>query len=313
MADTVKSRRKRLSDLYAFGTPATISDGHNEIDVWVRKLDPLDHDWVQRKARAARALVRIEANDPTSERWLAALDEAETYRDGEERILEGCKLLAAKRIAERNMSIRAELAGGEDSKWAKDGLLDSLLDAWQGDLDDEGLLVAHLDPDHPRHEEAERVWTQLQEFDAEVEAALEAEQADIVDSYRGLDDDERVERIAKAIVDTEAELIGMQMFERALIFKATKCATRVPNPDGEGEIVVEANPPGYYFESFDEVERLHPPVFARLLRAYNEIEVPVMEGKGLPGPEGSSTSSPSPGVEATSTPSGPTVPADPAT
>lgn len=299
--------QRRLSDLRKLREPVEFKgedDGEEfEIKVWVVKLREDDHGACIRAADAAKARTMIDRNNPESERWAAAYGATLNLGDDPGSLAE---YLSHFHIAEKALVIQAEIAGDENGEWAKDGYLDGLLDAWRGtEAGDLGLQLAWqardddpetLDPKTVSLiPEAERVYAELERYEAAVEVKLDAERAKFVREHEQDPIEELRKKVVETFLEKQANEVWVKAFERARIFYATR------------EFVDEKTPPGErYFHSPAEIADTAPEFLQKILLAYNSMSAEGTVGKSLPGPQSSSPRSGSSGEEETSGASGPT-------
>lgn len=281
---------RRLGDLYVTTSePIEFLDpeGGAPIVVYMRKLSDADEEAAERRAAAARARVMSAQHDRDSDVYQAFYSDA---IDFDREVL--VEFVISERLGKRRLSIESELELGEDSEWAKDGLVQALHDAWTGLEEGDGLQLAYLDSEDPRHDAAVRTFQEMKRFRDEVDEALAPYHRDLLTSYEQVSDDDLLHEVVKAFFSTAGERAWLAELEKCFVWLG---AYRVV----EGQKSRER-----YFVSRMEVEHLDNDMRDRLLRAYKEMSVDVLEGKGSPAAPASSRGSASPAGPATAPASG---------
>lgn len=274
---------RRLADLYVTGVPLTVKDPQgNEVDVWLQKPNPVDHESCIRRANAARARLLLRRDDEESEDWQSAYSEAADFGDREAMIT----YVISPRLAEKQQSIQAELA--LEDEWAKDGYLQGIYDAWEGDSEAEGFKAAYArDPEDP---EALRVLNEMRRFDQAIADQLEPEIVTLRRDYEGMSDAELLRRVTNRVLETKADRAWLRELNYSELFYAVR------EPDDHTT---------RHFQKRAELDVAAPEVIGQLLTAYRTLVVDPAEGKDSAATDDSSPSSAPPATEATEPSSGP--------
>jgi hypothetical protein len=243
-------KRRRLQDLYVTGTAVHLDDGAGEVEVWVQKLTPVDHETAMRRANAARARCLTVKKSPDSEEYQScAMDVYETDDDALiAEIVEG-------ELAQKRLALEAELAA--DEEWSKDDYLQGLEDAWSGGLN----MTYGESPDDP---EAKRVFIELKRFTDTVDEHLEDERQRLLKDRGTLSREELEERVIKERIETIADLEWMKEYRKCELWLSLR------DPEDHNK---------RYFRQRPEVDELAQEVLGPLVRAYQDLAVEVLEGK----------------------------------
>lgn len=258
------TKRRRLSDLYVRGGPLSVDDGEGAVDVWISKLNPVDHDTVLRRANAARARFQMVRNDRDSEEYQAAFGAMADLAEADSNDL--VTFLINKNLAEYRASVEAETAA--EDEWAEDDYLQGLLDSWR-ELRDVWVKDSE-------DVEAKRVYEEIKRFNEIVAKAVDAEAERLRRDWADADVNALVLAATDAFLVREGEDRWMDEYNRAALWKSVR------DPKDHR---------AYYFESRAEVDQLAEPVFRQLLTAFLELTVEPAEGKGSVETPASSTSS----------------------
>lgn len=265
----MSTKRRKLSDLYVRGRELAPNDGAGDpIKIWLNKLNEVDRESCIRRANAAKARYVMEADDEDSEAFAAMYAEARDVRTRDELIsfLVVDDLQAAKRRHE------AEIGADEES-WGKEDHLQGLVDAWIGDDENPGLSQTIVeDPDDP---EANRVSAELDRFEAEVRAEVEAERQRLVKDYEDVDLEALRRQVAHKLVELKASEEFIREYRRQQVFYSV----REPNDHRKR-----------HFSTVADVDDLDDELRTYLIEQYETLLVPPDEGKDSP-PEGSSSNS----------------------
>lgn len=251
--------RKHLSDLYRRGIDWTIKDEKtgDEVEVYIKKLNPLENKEAREKGNAARARILMRRNDRDSDEWLNVYSEVFDMSD-EVRIDKCISMKATQKRAQ----VEAELAMADDSEWAKDDYLEGLREAW------EDLRAEFVDPEIPNDEkkEAIRVFEELNRFANEVDKVLENEVKALRLPYENMDQDDLMEKTVAAVFEETAYLAWMEKYYYYRAFYSTR-----EREDHKKK----------HFASVREVEELEPQVYQQLVTGYKEVELSDLEVKDL--------------------------------
>lgn len=275
-----------LGDLWVRGKPLTITgpvtmtgdDGtereeERSVDVWIRKMNPVEQEEAFRKGRAKRAVALSAARNKESDEYLACLCDA--YDMGPPNAI--AEFLVGMVIGEHAMKIEAELAG--EGEWAEESYLEGLRDAWFGDKDAgvPGLVEKWLeDPDDP---DAARVFAEMERFKNLVNERLEQTKAELRAQWEQLDDEELYHKAAEKLAEAAAADAFSLEYWRTEIHIATRRA------DDHKKL---------YFTNRSQVDELQPETFTQLRDAFRLLEVPLITGKDSPpDPDSSTPSGPS--------------------
>lgn len=279
-------REARLSDLFRRGTKHTFTDpdGGMSVTVYVRKLRDHEMDKVYAAASAARARELARYRDPDGD-YMADVTQ-QVYELGDD---PGplAAFLAGHQVSGRVEAIEAEIAGAEDSEWAKDDYLNGLREAWFGsdetrplrevyaivesvedwrnEADDEDLTEELVDEARRVYAEFNRFNTQVQErAAAELEAAKAYFEADPIERLRDL--------VAKQFIDDAGRIAWTRGYRLARILHSVR------RDDDHSK---------KYFHHIDEVEDLDPSIRAELVAVYDLISTAGTVGKDSPLPPSS--------------------------
>lgn len=251
------TKKRRLGDLYVVGREVTVDDGDGPVTVWVQKLNPLETEQAMRRAGVAKAKVLMSRRDKQSEEYLDIYAEvSEMKRDAL------VDLAIGEQVSQALESADAEI--GAQDEWANEGYLQGLRDAWAEKLYD---VHAGGDEDSPDWEEAEKVYAELQRFDATLTKRLEGERARLEKDHDDVPLDELVEIGVDRVISFRADTMWLREWRRAQIWLGTR----------EAEDHKKR-----YFDKREEVDQLPIPVLSALQNAYETLEVALSEGKDLP-------------------------------
>lgn len=262
------AKRRKLQDLYITGREVEVTGPNGSEVVWIQKVTSVEQEAILRKANAARARVLMYRNDRDSEEYQSQYSEVADFGDRDFLI----SYLIQNDLNELRASREAELAAEE--KWATDNYLEGLRDAWEGTDDTDGLKQVWLkDPDDP---EASRVYRVLKEFAEEADKLIEPEAEFLKKQYEDVADEEVMHKVVCQFLESKADSAWMRESARSEVFYAVR---------------LQEDHTKQYFESRSEVDLLHPDVLGQLARAYQELRVDPVEGKGSAGTGDSSLSS----------------------
>lgn len=272
-------KRRRLADLYKVGTEVTFEDGQGQpVSVWVQKLSPVDHETCVRKANAARARYLRALRDRDSDEWLVAFANVDELNSTDELV----EILAQEELSEKQPAIEAEIA--DEAEWKDDNYLQGLFDAWQ-----EGMAARFTEDEDDA--EAAHVFGELKRFNDTVIKRTQDENAALIDEISTIPRDELITRVTEIFIKRSAAVVFMAEFERAQVFLSVR------EPDNHRE---------YHFKGgIEDVDDLSEVVKDRIIKAYDEMRVDPIEGKGSGETQPSSTSSEQSDEEATDSSSGP--------
>lgn len=271
--------RRRLTDLYKVGKMVTLNDdtGEDPVEVYIRKITPLEQDNCLKRANAARSTTLALRNKPDSDEYQNQLVDVQEM-DLDSKI----NALIAEPLAKIRMAREAELAGADESEWAKDDYLDGLQESWNN-----GMQQAYQDD--PEDPDAKRVFLELKRFTDEVDKIMEGEQEALKRDWASLPIDEIDRRMVNKMLEVDADGAWLREFRACELFHAVR------DPE---------DPKHKYFESKDEIEELDLKVRIQLYGEYQSLTVDTAEGKDSPSPELSSDSSGPPESQETGEASG---------
>jgi hypothetical protein len=262
---------RRLADLFQVGKMIEFSDGEldeegnllESVQVYLRKLSPLDTEKAARAANSARAKLLAQRDDREAEAFLTRqVDAAAMSREDRIRIVLSEELMRVRQLRE------SELEHDEET-WGKDAYLQSLRDAW-----DDGMKERHaMDPEDP---EAKATFDELKRFNDEIEKIMADEEATMMASYEAIADAELNRQVANRMLETEADTAWLNAFRKAQILHAVRDPENKKTP---------------YFETMEEIDELPLEVLRRLLTEYQSLTVDATVGKDSRPAEPSSDSS----------------------
>lgn len=241
---------RKLTDLFVEGENVTIEDGKGEaVELYVRKITPLDAEEAYRAANAARSqamALRTNPDDPIFQILMRRCEEAT-----KEEMLEQ---LVEVEVAKRQPVLEAELEA--EDKWSKDDYLQGLHDAWES-----GLKKQHFT--EPT-EETERVLNEMTAFKDELEKRLERERTAVEKDLGSKTHDQIKDEFFDAQIDRQAEIAWLTEYRRQELYHAVRDAA---------DHDVKA------FESAREVDASSTELIKRLREVYNNLTVDALEGK----------------------------------
>ena len=264
------TKTRRLTDLYLVGKPLSFDDGtegEEPIEVFIRKLNPVDHERAMRLANSARARTAVNQSDP----------ESEDYQDVMGGLLEYTKEALVVYLVEeerggRKAVVEAEIEAEEE--WEEKDYLQGLRD---------------VDLETCPEEEGNRVRAELARFDAKVKEELDARILDFEDDLEGKPVDVLRQMVFDKIYDIRTSMSWLTEYRRCEMWLSTRL------PDKRT----------YYFEDRSEIDDLPLEVFVQLQAAYQDLTVDPTEGKDLGVTDTSLDSSDSPESPETEPPSSP--------
>lgn len=246
--------KRKLADLYVRGKTVTINDdsGADPVTVYVQKLSPIDTEKALRKANAYRSQLVAQAHDDQSELYLSAYGEIGRLSD--EEVLDA---VVRQDVGERATAIEAEVEAKD--RWSEDNYLQGIHDSWNDEMRDRYAT-------DPEDVEAAAVFAVMTEFTEEVSNRLIREADNLRDELRETRTPEALRKKAtEQALMSRVDIQWMNEFRRCQVWlsvrESEKNRTR-------------------YFESRAEVDELATETLVQLIKAYTEIEVDVVEGKG---------------------------------
>lgn len=255
-------KSKTLKDLYVVGKDVDITDDQgNTVSVYVKKLNPVDHETTVRKANARRARVLSMARVPKdSEERDVYMNQLFDIAPDRASMIE---FLAGEHIGRCYASKEAELAA--DEQWSKDEYIQGLRDAWTGGLFQVYLAGAPEDEfeDDTEYKEAVRVKEELERFQEALSKELELERADFKSFLDDDNDEELIEAAINRIIESQADLEWLTEYKKCEVWLGVR------DPKTKNR----------YFAERHMVDEIATPVLGQLIRAYAELNVDVVEGK----------------------------------
>ena len=241
-------KQRKLSDLFVRGKDVTLDDGEGEkVTVYLRKLSPVELESVLRMANAKRARYVAAFRDEDSPEYIDVVSASVDLLNDRSQCMD---IVAGEKLANRYAAIEAEVASQDE--WAEDNYLQGLLDAQQE--------LQEGDPDF------ERVTGELLRFYDAVNEFYSQERERIQKDYEGLSDEELADQALKVLLRNKANVVWMTELRYAEVFYATRDAK---------------NHQQRYFTSRDELDPLPAEVLRPLFDTYRDLNVDVVEGKGL--------------------------------
>lgn len=258
MSDVRTRNRRRLTDLFVTGKEVVVSDSEDTNDavtVWLSKISPLEQRDAAERAQAARAKVLVIKNSPTmSEARVQFEDQINDLgfnnRDGL------ISFLIAEDLGRREQSNEARLAS--EAPWGENGYLDSLEEAWEnGGMKDRFYADSE-------DEEAKAIFDELKRFAEEVRAATDEDRKELAAAFDLISDADLKDQVVNKLIDAEGDFAWLDEYSRWQIFYAVR------DPEDHNK---------RYFEAKEEVDRLQPEVFNKLVEEYRNLTVEAIEGK----------------------------------
>lgn len=203
-------KNNKLLDLFVRGKEVTIKDPETgqEVDVWLQKLNPTQHETVVRRANAARAKFLSIKNDPDSDEYQSLYGEVlDMEKD------EMIDIIIAEEIANKVNSVESMIS--EKDEWNKDNYLQGLRDAWQ----EEGLADKYFREDD---EEAGKVFAELKRFAEQVAKEVEAERANLVADHLERSLDAVVNEAMESKIASNANLEWLKAFRKGQLVYAVR-------------------------------------------------------------------------------------------
>ena len=243
---------RKLTDLFVTGKEIVIEDGLGDpVTVYLRKVTPVDAETAYRAANAARAQALALKTDPDSLLFQAVSQRVESI--SKEQMVEDLSFIEAEN---KRLIIQAEVEA--EDRWSKDDYLQGLHDAWEA-----GLKEKHFseEPD----EESERVWAEMQEFQAEVDARMEREKESIKKDL----DSMGVQKLKDRYFDNQFERHGDSAWVRE--YRKQELYFAVRHPDDHSLLA---------FGDPSEIDAASQKLIQRLQDEYDNLSIDALEGKG---------------------------------
>lgn len=267
--------KRRLEDLYVRGRQLVIDDGTGDpVEVWLQKLNPLEHEKSIRKAGAAKARVLMAMKDHDSEEYQEAFSDVLDFGSREALV----DYLIAEEASRINETKETELSFQEE--WHKEGYLQGLQDAWE----DPERPLKDVYATNPADIEANRVFLELKRFADQVTAEIDPLLDELRARYQDASEEDLQAEALKRFMELRAGLAWLREYRRNEVFFATR------EPEDHRK---------YYFATRDQVDELSNEVYHQLSDGCQELMVESGEGKDLPSSPSSSPSSEPQSVVAT--------------
>lgn len=239
---------RRLTDLYLVGEPLVIDDGSGDpIEVFIRKLNPVDHEKAMSRANSARSRAAANQRDPESDGYQEVMG---TLLDFDKEALMAY-LLEDARVSKQAV-VEAERAA--DEEWSKDDYLAGLQQVDLETVDDE---------------EKTRITTELDRFYKGVSDELDKRAEDLKADLELKDTEGLRKMVFDKLYEVHISMAWMTEFRRCEMWLATR------EPDKKT----------YYFRDRSEIDELPLEVFILLQSAYRNLSVDPLEGKDLGEPD----------------------------
>jgi hypothetical protein len=268
--------RRTLRDLYVVGKEVSIDDGRGAVQVWVQKLNPVDHRTAVGKADASRARVLSVRSDPSSDDYFTILNGVLDYT--KEQLV---NLLTAVEAARISPFKRSQISA--EDEWRDEGYLEGLETTWEDEMSDRFIS-------DPEDAEAARIHDELQRFISQVDEAISDDLDVFRDGLNSMSADELSALGVEYQMKTYADAAWIQEYYRWEIY----FGCRFPERHKER-----------YFEDIAEVRSLSAELLQRLSEEFRNLTVEPTEGKDLAVTPPSSPSSDPSEAEAPQASSGP--------
>jgi hypothetical protein len=248
-------KRRRLSDLYVVGKKEVLTDGENEIEVWVQKISPLDQRNSMDMAHAARAKVIASKAAPDDDNLRVSVT-AEAEWDGftAERD-EMIEFLSLSDLSKSRASHEAEVASLDE--WSKNEYYSGLREAWDSEMNE------RFDA-NPEDEEAGQIFRELTRYMKEVDRLVEKDRKSFVRGYATVSDEELKRKVIDGLIETQGDQVWVTEFRKAQLFFALR------DPDDHSQ---------HYLDDPDEIDVFDVRVTKQLFDAFDAIMVDPSEGK----------------------------------
>lgn len=243
-------KNNKLIDLFVRGQELKIVDPEREVevDVWLQKLNPTQHEAIVRRANAARAKMLAMKNDPDSDEYQSTYGEV-LDMEKEDMI----NLIIAEEMGNKINAIESEIS--ERDEWANDNYLQGLRDAWQEELSDKYF--------RDKDEEAAKVYEELKRFTEQVAKEAEAERQSLIADHL----ERNLEAVARDA--TKAKIDAMANIEWLKVFRKGQLVYGVRDAKNHSEQLLD----------WQAVDLLQEEVFNQLSEGYRMLSVDPIEGK----------------------------------
>lgn len=201
-------QRRRLTDLYARGALVELDDGGGDpVQVWLRKLTPLDAETAYVKAGARRASFMALARQEGEPTELVIALRAELEQFGKDDLV---LWLTTQELMKRRDLI--EMRVSYEEHWQKDSYLTGLQERV---IDDDYQRKAVDFADDP---EIVQVQSELDRYADEVDEAIEGEKRTLTDEFSALDVAELQQKTMDIMLETQADGAWVNEFQQCQIW-----------------------------------------------------------------------------------------------
>lgn len=258
--------KAHLSDLYRRGASLTLDDGDvGEVEVYLKKLNPIEAKEAREKGNAARARVLMKRKDKDSDIWLDAYTRVIDMEE-EERV----SLIVAPEVLKRRIEVEVEVA--HEDEWLENDYLDGIHEAWQDGLDvqyqsarekvDDGVEEEELEKGE---KEALKAMEEMTRFSDQVDKIMKSETSAIERPIKSYEEEQLIEKAVESLFEKESYDAWVDAFLAARIY----FATRDVNDHAKK-----------HFRTFRDAQEVEPEVLTALLEGYRKVELVDLEVKG---------------------------------
>lgn len=257
--------KRTLRDLYVVGKELVLDDGGGSVEVWIQKLNPVDHRYSVTKADASRARLLAVRSTPDSDDYMALLNGVLDFDKAQ--LIDLLTAVESVRISPHK---RAQIAA--EKEWATENYFDGLEEIWDSEMKDRFI-------DDPEDTEAKRVKDELDRFIVAVADAVTEELETYRDGLGSMGYQELSDLGVDYEVRTAADMAWIQTYYRWEVYFGVR------DP---------ANHRVRYFADAKEIDELSGDLVGILSTAFRELTVDPTEGKELAAsPPSSALSAPS--------------------
>lgn len=262
-----KDTRRSLKDLFMVGQLETLTDGSDEVTVYIQKLTTAKIEECYKAANKSKSTVKALIKEYDKKKDLGEevqfsedlgfyIEEVDEFLETRDDFI---NYLISKDEDEARQSKEAEIAANDE--WSKEGYLEGLQDSWH-----EGLKEIYLTEDEgsEEYEKAKVVLDELARFQALVEVEMKDVRNELIYDLQDLTDETLREKAYKQYIKDVAEGEFIKTFLMHQVYHAVR------DPENRSE---------YIFSSPEDVYELTPETFAILQNAIQKITVPSTEGK----------------------------------
>lgn len=252
----------KLQDLYRRGKEHTITDEDgNKAVFYLKKLNPIESKTALEKANASRARYLLQKRDTGSDAYLNIMADLAELSDDEL-----AATASAPELAGKLKAIEAEVASRDE--WTKEDYFTTLKDSWEDKYKEiYGRTRGTTEESDFSDEEiadAERVLSEMERFDLQVQEEVDKETARLVRDNKRLDREELEIKCVNDAFDRRSNGAWVETYYQYQVYFAT-----VDKKDKKTRL----------FDSIEEVLALEAEVYLQLLGGYRALEVDAVEGK----------------------------------